>query len=114
MKTRALWVTVIGLILAAGRGASAEEGPIGGVDLGVVMPVGRMYDRADNGGVLSPYAGYMFNDYLGVTAQAQVVGAPNRHVDGIPESDAVAPVRRVSRSACRVAAARSHETEVAR
>jgi outer membrane protein OmpA-like peptidoglycan-associated protein len=90
MKTRALRVTVIGLILAVGRGASAEEGPIGGVDLGVVIPFGSLYDRADGGGVFSPYAGYMFNDYLGVTAQAQVVGAPNRHVAGIPDSDAVA------------------------
>jgi outer membrane protein OmpA-like peptidoglycan-associated protein len=90
MKTRALCVTIIGLILAAGRGVSAEEGPIGGVELGVAIPFGSLYDRADGGGVFSPYAGYMFNDYVGVTAQAQVVGAPNRHVDGIPDSDAVA------------------------
>jgi len=88
MKTRALWVTVIGLILVTGRGASAEAGPIGGVELGVAIPIGSLYDRADGGGVFSPYAGYMFNDYLGVTAQAQVMGAPGRHVAGIPDSDA--------------------------
>ena len=89
MKTRALWVTVIGLILAVGRGASAEEGPIGGVELGVAIPIGSLHDRADGGGVFSPYAGYMFNDYLGVTVQAQVMGAAGRHVPGIPDSDAV-------------------------
>jgi outer membrane protein OmpA-like peptidoglycan-associated protein len=88
MKTRALRVTVIGLILAVGRGASAEEGPIGGVELGVAIPIGSLHDRAAGGGVFSPYAGYMFNDYLGVTAQAQVMGAPGRHVAGIPDSDA--------------------------
>jgi outer membrane protein OmpA-like peptidoglycan-associated protein len=90
MRTRTLCVTVIGLMLAIGRGASAEEGPIGGIDLGLMVPIGSLHDRAYAGGVFSPYAGYMFNDYLGVTAQAQVVGAPNQHVSGIPDSDAVA------------------------
>ena len=56
MKT-ALWMTVIGLMLCAGRGVSAEEGPIGGIDVGLMLPIGSLYDRADAGGVFSPYGG---------------------------------------------------------
>jgi outer membrane protein OmpA-like peptidoglycan-associated protein len=84
----ALTVAFLVLGLTISRRLSAAEGPIGGIDLGAAVPLGKLHDRADVGGVFSSYMGYMFNDYLGLTGQAQVVGAPNKSVAGIPDSEA--------------------------
>ncbi|MFI5366442.1 MAG: hypothetical protein ACHQ4J_12550 [Candidatus Binatia bacterium] len=45
-------------------------GPFGGVDLGVSQPVNGNYRaHVQLGGTANPYAGYMFNKYLGLQGQ---------------------------------------------
>jgi outer membrane protein OmpA-like peptidoglycan-associated protein len=54
---------------------AADGRPIAGVDIGVMVPLEELDDFVTPGGVLSPFFGYMFNDYLGVMGQLQVWGA---------------------------------------
>lgn len=72
--------------------AFAEEGVIAGVDLGFAQPVDKFNDRANLGGVISPFGGYMFNNYLGLMGQAQVAGMPNEDRPGVKDSAATWPL----------------------
>lgn len=58
--------------------ALAEGKPFAGVDVGIVRPNGDLRKYSSIGGVLSPFAGYMLNDYVGVLGQLQVLGTPNK------------------------------------
>ncbi|GIW44828.1 MAG: hypothetical protein KatS3mg077_2110 [Candidatus Binatia bacterium] len=91
MRQRTAWV--MALALSWGLSASpvrAEEGSkvLAGLDLGAAIPVEKTSDRLDLGGTFSPFVGFMMNDYLGVMAQAQVVGFPNDNRPGIRDKDA--------------------------
>lgn len=92
MKQRNARILAIAAIACGllGRVAMAEEGSkvIAGLDLGAAIPVEKTKDRLDTGGTFSPYVGYLMNDYLGLMAQAQVVGFPNDNRPGIRDKDA--------------------------
>ncbi len=87
-------LVVVSLVLAAGvlgwSGASrADDGhPIAGVNIGAVAPIGAFRDFSNTGGVLSPYAGYMFNKYIGGQAELQILGVPNEDRPNILDDDA--------------------------
>jgi outer membrane protein OmpA-like peptidoglycan-associated protein len=50
--------------------ADATDGPFVGIDLGYSMPTNDNYRaHVQGGGTANPYAGYMFNDYLGLQGQ---------------------------------------------
>lgn len=66
---RAVGLSGLGLILAAS--VQAQGRPIAGVEIGAAAPVGQMKEFADTGGVIAPFAGYMFNDYIGIMGQVQ-------------------------------------------
>jgi outer membrane protein OmpA-like peptidoglycan-associated protein len=87
-----LWMMAFALLVVTPgpRRTYGEEGPIGGVDLGVAVPFGNLHDRVDTGGVISPFAGYMFTDNLGLVGQAQVLGAPTKDRPGLPDSSEAA------------------------
>jgi outer membrane protein OmpA-like peptidoglycan-associated protein len=55
-------------LYAQGRG-------IAGADVGVLIPHDDLGDAVYVGGIFAPFGGYMFNDYIGLMAQAQVWGA---------------------------------------
>lgn len=59
----------------------AEQGVIAGIDAAAAIPLGSFKNRAETGGSGSLFGGYMFNDYIGVAAQAQYSGffSVNRH-----------------------------------
>ncbi len=92
MKRRNIWIMVMAAIPLGllGRVAIAEEASkvLAGLDLGAAIPVEKTTDRLDTGGTFSPFVGFMMNDYLGVMAQAQVVGFPNDNRPGIRDKDA--------------------------
>ena len=57
-------------VLWAVSSAHAVDGPFVGVDLGASVPTNRNYRaHVQEGATGNPYAGYMFNDYLGVQGQ---------------------------------------------
>lgn len=60
-----------GLIAGAAR---AEQGLIVGAELGAAVPVSSFKNRADNGGMGALFAGYMFNDYIGLVGTAEYTG----------------------------------------
>jgi outer membrane protein OmpA-like peptidoglycan-associated protein len=64
----------------------AEPGPIGGVELGAVLPHNSFDRFSTTGFVAAPYLGYMFNPYLGAMVQGQGLVAPNRSL-GIGAED---------------------------
>ena len=89
MKRVSRWVTVVMLAVVAvsGRRASAEQGVIAGTDLGFVGPLKELKDRTTTGGVLGPFAGYMFNSYLGAVAQVDLLGLPTKDRIGVGDND---------------------------
>jgi outer membrane protein OmpA-like peptidoglycan-associated protein len=76
-------IGVLGGVLAV-NSAVAEEtttnggGPIGGLEVGAVLPHNSFDRFSTTGFVAAPYLGYMFNDYLGLMVQGQGLVAPNR------------------------------------
>lgn len=79
MKSQFLRIALIAsLILVPQLGAAEDGRPIAGVETGVLVPVDHLDDFIDPGGVLSPFAGYMFKDYFGAVAQLQVWGAKSK------------------------------------
>ncbi|HUI28401.1 MAG TPA: OmpA family protein [Candidatus Kryptonia bacterium] len=89
MKRSIAWIAAVVVAMAIARVpvAFAIEGVLGGVDLGAATPVDSLKKRADTGGVFSPFAGYMFNDYVGVLGQAQLLGMPFTNRPGVSDSD---------------------------
>ncbi len=53
---------------------------IAGVDVGVMQPLNAFRRFSETGGVLAPFVGYMFNDYIGLMAQGQFFGATSKSV----------------------------------
>jgi outer membrane protein OmpA-like peptidoglycan-associated protein len=64
----------------------ARTGLIAGVELGVANPDGKLNHREDPGGSISPFLGYMFNDYLGLAGSAQYAGFPYKNRIGIDDN----------------------------
>jgi Outer membrane protein beta-barrel domain len=75
---RTVGVSIVAMLAVAAVAAEtwAAGRVIAGVDLGVARPIDRFRDRAGDGGVASPFLGYMFNDLIGIVGQAQIVGLP--------------------------------------
>lgn len=84
---RCTMVALIAATLAFPVVTRADEGLIGGLDLGAAIPTGNTKDRLDTGGVFSPFLGYMFNDVLGLMGQLQVPGWGNKNRPGILDQD---------------------------
>jgi outer membrane protein OmpA-like peptidoglycan-associated protein len=56
-------------VLIAGA-ARAAEGPYVGANLGVSVPTNKNYNaHVDTGAAVNPYAGYMFNKYIGLQGE---------------------------------------------
>ncbi|MBI1818470.1 MAG: OmpA family protein [Deltaproteobacteria bacterium] len=89
MKNSFSRLSMAALVLAAASNwAVAGDGVVAGVDLGFAAPVSSFNNKASVGGMLSPFAGYMVNDYAGMMAQVQVAGMPNdSRPAGVPSSD---------------------------
>src|SRR5215470_3355522 len=60
----------------------AEGGPIVGTELGAMIPRGSLDAYVDTGGVISPFGGYMFNDYIGLWGHIQAWGANSKDRPG--------------------------------
>lgn len=92
MRQRNAWLFVTAALASwlFVRPVQAEEASkvLAGLDLGAAIPVEKTTDRLDTGGTFSPFVAYMMNDYLGLAAQAQVVGFPNDNRPGIRDKDA--------------------------
>ncbi len=92
MRQRNAWLFVTAALSSwlFVRSVQAEEASkvLAGLDLGAAIPVEKTTDRLDTGGTFSPFVAYMMNDYLGLAAQAQVVGFPNDNRPGIRDKDA--------------------------
>jgi len=59
-------------VLMGGAAGAAEEGPYVGINLGVSVPTNKNYSaHVQTGAAVNPYAGYMFNKYVG--AQGEVL-----------------------------------------
>lgn len=57
-------------VLGAASSAQAVDGPFVGIDLGASVPTNGNYRaHVHEGATANPYAGYMFNDYLGLQGQ---------------------------------------------
>jgi outer membrane protein OmpA-like peptidoglycan-associated protein len=70
MKTMRVATAVLALGLLWHGQAGAEGRPFVGIDLGVSEPTNANYrGHVETGGTGNPFAGYMFNDYLGVQGQ---------------------------------------------
>jgi outer membrane protein OmpA-like peptidoglycan-associated protein len=83
MKRLAMWIVtgvLAGTIVGSGPVVAQMEGAgvEGGVDVGAVLPLNAFDRFSTTGFVLAPWLGYMFNDYIGIMAQAQGLVAPNR------------------------------------
>lgn len=98
MTHRTLRAVCAGLLLACSapavaqrddtRRADADESRvIAGVDIGVMQPLHAFRRFSDTGGVLAPFVGYMFNDYIGLMAQGQFLGAPSKDVGAASNSE---------------------------
>jgi len=88
MNKRWRWIVAMAMAVSTtASSASAEEGLIVGAEAGAAVPVSSFKSRADNGGMASLFAGYMFNDYLGLVGDAEYTGfygvdRPRRIDDG--------------------------------
>ena len=72
MMHRARHVLPFLFLCLAFSSARAVEGPFVGVNLGVAEPTADNYRaHVQTGGSGAPFAGYMFNDYLGLEGQLQ-------------------------------------------
>lgn len=91
MMKRAMRGVLLGmfaLVFGTTQPAWGEGNVFAGLDLGAAVPTGKSDDRLATGGTFSPYVSYMWNDFLGLIAQAQVVGFPNENRPGIRDKDA--------------------------
>ncbi len=84
---RCMMVALVVGGLALPAVTKADEGLIGGIDLGVAVPVGKTKDRLDTGGAASPFVGYMFNNVIGLMGQIQFAGFPNDNRPGTLDQD---------------------------
>jgi outer membrane protein OmpA-like peptidoglycan-associated protein len=77
------------LVFSASNVRAAEDGEtFVGVDLGVVQPL-KAFNRYSNaGGMISPYAGYMFHKNFGLLGSMQVFATPQEDRPGILDDDA--------------------------
>ena len=76
MKRPFLRMVLTLALVAVPRLGLADDGRvIVGTEAGFVIPLDPLDDFIDAGGVLSPFAGYMYNDYFGLMGQLQVWGA---------------------------------------
>ena len=78
MQNRLRIALIVAVIVIPALGSAQDGRPIAGVDIGVMVPLDPLDDFVDPGGVLSPFAGYMFNDYVGLMGQLQVWGAKSK------------------------------------
>jgi len=71
MMHRLRWLVASLLVsVVVGPGAWAAQGAFVGVDLGVSEPTNGNYRaHVETGGTGNPFAGYMFNDYIGLQGQ---------------------------------------------
>ncbi len=75
MKAGWRGMVAVAMTLAVIAGAArAEQGLIVGADIGAAVPVSSFKSRADNGGMGGLFAGYMFNDYIGLVGAAEYTG----------------------------------------
>lgn len=63
----------------------AVTGTIAGVELGAANPDGDLSKREDVGASISPFFGYMFNDYLGLVGSAHYAGFPYKDREGLTD-----------------------------
>ena len=71
-RARALFLILL-TTAAIGISVAHAQVPFAGVDLGVAEPWNRNYRaHVQTGATVNPYAGYMFNEYLGVQGQAHI------------------------------------------
>ena len=75
MKRTLALSSMVALTLASVQPLYAEGHAIAGADLGVMIPHDDLGDAVEVGAIFSPFAGYMFNDYIGIMGQAQVWAA---------------------------------------
>jgi outer membrane protein OmpA-like peptidoglycan-associated protein len=68
-------VALVSAVLGQVAAVRAEPGPIVGTELGAMIPRGSLRSFVDTGGVISPFVGYMFNDYIGLWGHLQGWGA---------------------------------------
>ena len=89
MKRVTFWLAVatLAVVTTVSTSALAGEGPVAGVDLGFATPLNAFKDRAKIGGFLSPFLGYNFNNYVGLMANAEILGFPNKDRAGIGDND---------------------------
>jgi outer membrane protein OmpA-like peptidoglycan-associated protein len=78
MQNRLRFILVLLVVLAPAISFARDGRPIAGVDVGVMVPLDPLDDFVEPGGVLSPFAGYMFNDYIGLMGQLQVWGGKSK------------------------------------
>lgn len=77
MRRLSRWLVLTSLVCTPLGAASAESGPFLGLDLGVSEPINGNYRaHVHTGFTASPYAGYMFNELLGLQVQGHGVGQP--------------------------------------
>ncbi len=90
MRNFGRWISMATLATALGLVPTVHaQGKVSaGLDLGAAIPTDKSTDRLDTGGTFSPYVAYMWNDYLGLMAQTQVIGFPNDNRPGIRDKDA--------------------------
>lgn len=72
-------------VAAAPSAMFAVTGIITGVELGAANPDGDLSKREDIGASISPFFGYMFNDYLGMVGAAQYAGFPYKDREGVTD-----------------------------
>lgn len=98
MTQRPLRALCAGLLLVCSAPAGAQDTDtrydhdhdgriIAGVDVGVMQPLNAFRRFSDTGGVLAPFVGYMFNDYIGLMAQGQFLGAGSKDVGASSNRD---------------------------
>jgi outer membrane protein OmpA-like peptidoglycan-associated protein len=89
MKRLLLAMVAVTLAMQLGQPFTvrADEGLLGGVDVGAAIPQGKFRDRTHTGGAISPFVGYMLNHVLGLEGQAQFFGFPNKNRPGIRDAD---------------------------
>jgi outer membrane protein OmpA-like peptidoglycan-associated protein len=78
MRNRLRFLLLLTVVIVPAISFAQDGRPIAGVDVGVMVPLDPLDDFVDPGGVLSPFAGYMFNDYIGLMGQLQVWGAKSK------------------------------------
>lgn len=84
MKRCQLWIrlAVAGLVLCVGASAwaegNAEERVFVGADIGGVGALSPMRDFSKAGGMVSPFAGYLWNEYLGALVQLHAAGVTTK------------------------------------